>query len=85
MCSFETIHMKVTLLGTGTSTPDPERVQAGILIELENNRILFDIGPGTYYRMNQLGFDLATINSIFITHFHVRFCDALSELVAAWT
>jgi len=74
MCSFETIHMKVTLLGTGTSTPDPERVQAGILIELENNRILFDIGPGTYYRMNQLGFDLATISSIFITHFHVDHC-----------
>ena len=66
--------MKVTLLGTGTSTPDPKRVQAGILIELQHNRILFDIGPGTYYRMNQLGFDLGTISSIFITHFHVDHC-----------
>ena len=66
--------MKVTLLGTGTSTPDPERVQAGILIELGNNRILFDIGTGTYHRMNQLGFDQATISSIFITHFHVDHC-----------
>ncbi len=72
--------MKVILLGTGTSTPDPKRVQAGILIELEEDRILFDIGTGTYYRMNQLGFDLGTISSIFITHFHIDHCSDFAML-----
>ena len=72
--------MKVTMLGTGTSFPDPERVQSGILVELENDSILFDIGPGTYYRMIQLGLDLKTISSIFITHFHVDHCSDLVML-----
>ncbi|TFG30865.1 MBL fold metallo-hydrolase [Candidatus Thorarchaeota archaeon] len=77
--------MKITMLGTGTSYPDPERVQSGILIELENDRMLFDIGAGTYYRMNQLGFDLRTITSIFITHFHIDHCsDFLMFCQSLW-
>lgn len=66
--------MKITILGTGTSYLDPERVQSGILIELKDKRILFDIGAGTYYRMNQLLVDLKSIQSIFITHFHIDHC-----------
>ncbi|TFG34823.1 MBL fold metallo-hydrolase [Candidatus Thorarchaeota archaeon] len=77
--------MKITMLGTGTSYPDPERVQSGILIELENDRILFDIGAGTYFRMNQLEIDLKTISSIFITHFHIDHCsDFLMLCQSLW-
>jgi ribonuclease BN (tRNA processing enzyme) len=66
--------MKVTMLGTGTSYPDPDRVQTGILIELEEESILFDIGAGVYHRLIQAGADLESISSIFITHFHIDHC-----------
>ncbi|TFG94093.1 MBL fold metallo-hydrolase [Candidatus Thorarchaeota archaeon] len=66
--------MKVTMLGTGTSYPDSDRVQSGILIEIDGKRILFDIGAGVYHRLIQLGVDLKSISTIFITHFHIDHC-----------
>jgi len=66
--------MKVTMLGTGTTYPDPDRVQSGILIELNDESILFDIGAGIYHRLIQTGVDLGSISSIFITHFHIDHC-----------
>jgi len=66
--------MKITMLGTGTSYPDPDRVQSGILIEIEDESILFDIGPGVFHRLTQLGVDLSSISSIFLSHFHIDHC-----------
>ena len=66
--------MKVTMLGTGTSYTDPDRVQSGILIELNEESILFDIGAGVYHRLIQSGVNLGSISSIFITHFHIDHC-----------
>lgn len=62
------------MLGTGTSYPDSDRVQSGILIEIDGKRILFDIGAGVYHRLIQLGVDLKSISTIFITHFHIDHC-----------
>ncbi|MGY5873847.1 MAG: MBL fold metallo-hydrolase [Candidatus Thorarchaeota archaeon] len=66
--------MKVTMLGTGTTYPDPDRVQSGILIELDEESILFDIGAGVYHRLTQAGVDLESISTIFISHFHIDHC-----------
>ena len=62
------------MLGTGTSYLDPDRVQSGILIELEDESILFDIGAGVFHRLTQLGVDLSSISSIFLSHFHIDHC-----------
>jgi len=62
------------MLGTGTSYLDPERVQSGILIEIDNESILFDIGAGVFHRLAQLKVDLNSISSIFLTHFHIDHC-----------
>ena len=74
LLSGSLIQMKVTMLGTGTSYPDPDRVQSGILIKLDEESILFDIGAGVYHRLIQTGVDLKSISSIFITHFHIDHC-----------
>ena len=66
--------MKVTILGTGTSYPDPERVQSGILIKIDEESILFDIGPGVYNRLVETGIDLSSISTVFLTHFHIDHC-----------
>ena len=77
--------MKAVMLGTGTSFPDPNRVQSGILIEEGNHRILLDIGSGVLHRLTQLEFDIKTINAVFISHFHVDHCaDFLPLCQSLW-
>ncbi len=77
--------MKVTLLGTGTSYPDPNRVQSGILVEADSESILLDIGSGTLHRLTQLGKDLDAISSVFISHFHIDHCsDFLTLCQSIW-
>lgn len=77
--------MKVTLLGTGTSFPDPNRVQSGILVEAENKTFLLDVGSGVLHRLIQTGIDLKTLDSVFISHFHIDHCsDFLTLCQSLW-
>jgi len=73
------------MLGTGTSYLDPDRVQSGILIEIEGESIRFDIGAGVFHRLTQLGVNLSSISSIFLSHFHVDHCsDFLMLCQSLW-
>ncbi|MHA1904619.1 MAG: MBL fold metallo-hydrolase [Candidatus Thorarchaeota archaeon] len=63
--------MRVTLLGTGSSEAGAERVQSGVMVEAEGEIFLFDIGSGVLHRLLQTGVELTSINSVFITHFHI--------------
>ncbi|MDF1540091.1 MAG: MBL fold metallo-hydrolase [Candidatus Thorarchaeota archaeon] len=77
--------MKVTLLGTGTSFPDPNRVQSGILIETDKAYSLFDIGSGVLHRLVQTQIDLNSIAGLFISHFHIDHCsDFVTLLQTLW-
>lgn len=77
--------MRVVLLGTGTSYPDSQRVQSGILIEDGTHRILLDIGSGVLHRLTQLEIDIKTIESVFISHFHIDHCsDFLPLCQSLW-
>jgi ribonuclease BN (tRNA processing enzyme) len=79
------IAMKAVLLGTGTSYPDPNRVQSGILVEDGDHRILLDIGSGVLHRLTQLEIDFNTIDSVFISHFHIDHCaDFLPLCQSLW-
>lgn len=77
--------MKVTLLGTGTSVPDPERVQSGILVEADDFTILIDVGSGVLHRLTQLEFDIIKLDAVFISHFHIDHCsDFLTLFQSLW-
>ncbi|MFW9767398.1 MAG: MBL fold metallo-hydrolase [Candidatus Thorarchaeota archaeon] len=77
--------MKVTLLGTGTSFPDPERVQSGILVETSQTCGLFDVGSGILHRLTQIGFDLTKLDAIFLSHFHIdHVSDFLTLCQSLW-
>lgn len=77
--------MKATLLGTGTSYPDPNRVQAGILVETETSRVLFDVGSGTLHRLTQLEFNMTSLDAIFLSHFHIdHVSDFLTLCQSLW-
>ena len=61
---------KVTLLGTGTPIPVPDRFGPSTLVEAGDQKLLFDAGRGASIRLNQLGVPLGRIDALLLTHFH---------------
>ena len=62
--------MKVTVLGSGTPFPDPDRSSAAVLVEAGEEKLLFDCGRGTVVRLNQAGVPVQAVNALFLTHLH---------------
>ncbi len=62
--------MIVTLLGTGSPTPTFDRFGPAVLVRAGGQVLLFDAGRGATIRTRQLGVQLASINALFLTHYH---------------
>ena len=71
---------RVTLLGTGTPVPSPERFGYSTLVEAGNQRFVFDFGRGVTIRLAQLKVPFGTINAHFLTHFHSDHLNGLPDL-----
>ena len=71
--------ISVTLLGTGTPQPRPDRFGPSILVEAGGTRLVFDAGRGLTIRLFELGIPLGTIESLFITHFHSDHLNGLPD------
>jgi ribonuclease Z len=72
--------LKVTILGTGTPDPNPERFSAAILVEAGEKRFMVDCGRGTVVRLAEAGQDPARIDGVFITHLHYDHTVGLPDL-----
>lgn len=86
--------MKITILGSGTSTVVPEigctcpvctssdprdhRLRASALIETDDTRILIDCGPD--FRTQVLGLPFKKIDGVLITHEHYDHVGGLDDL-----
>ena len=75
--------MQVTVLGSGTAIPVPERFPAGYLLEVGEATGLIDCGPGTLRRLAQAGSGLERIDAVWLTHFHTDHCADLAALLFA--
>ena len=73
--------MRVTLLGTGTPRPDPERSGPATLVEAGDTKLLIDVGRGTTTRLGETGLGPADISAVLVTHMH---SDHLTGLVDLW-
>jgi ribonuclease Z len=71
---------RVTLLGTGTPAPSPERFGASTLVEAGGKRLLFDFGRGVTIRLTQRRIPLGSIDAHFLTHFHSDHLGGLPDL-----
>lgn len=69
----------LTVLGSGTILPLPNHGCSGYLLRGDTGTILLDCGPGTLYRLAEIGVPPSAIDAIFITHFHL---DHVSDLAA---
>jgi len=61
---------RVTLLGTGTPVPDPDRLGPSTLVEAGDQRLLIDAGRGASIRLYQLKVPIGTIDALLLTHYH---------------
>jgi ribonuclease Z len=61
---------RVTLLGTGTPIPSPDRFGPCTLVEAGERKFLIDAGRGAAIRLCQLKIPLGRIDAQFLTHYH---------------
>jgi ribonuclease BN (tRNA processing enzyme) len=75
--------MRVTVVGSGTAAPHPDRVCAGYWVEAGESRVLFDCGNGVVHRLASLGIPWADVTHVALTHFHYDHVGDLPALIAA--
>ncbi len=73
--------MKVTLLGTGTPAPSLKRMSSGYLIEIGDDCIVVDHGPGAHHRLLESGRRAIDVTHCFLTHLHYDHCMDYGRLV----
>src|ERR1051325_11155655 len=61
--------IRVTLLGTSTPNPLPDRFGPSTLVEAGTEKLVFDCGRGNTIRLWQLKIPLGAVK-LFITHLH---------------
>lgn len=62
--------MKITLLGTGTPAPSLTRQSSGYLVELGEDVIVMDHGPGAQHRLLEAGLQPTDVTHAFFSHVH---------------
>jgi ribonuclease Z len=72
---------KVTLLGTASPTPRPDRFGPSTLVEAGDQKLLFDAGRGVPIRLRQIGVPIGRLDVLFITHYH---SDHVSGIPDVW-
>ena len=73
--------MKITILGSGTAAPRINRNMSSYLLEINNNKVLFDTGPGTIRQLLKLKVNLLDIDNIFYTHLHNDHINDLGAII----
>jgi len=78
--------MKLTILGSGTSVPHPQRSTPAHWLETSKGTILLDIGPDAPHRMAQEQLDWPNLDAIWISHFHLDHVGGLTPFLfgAKW-
>jgi len=62
--------MKLTLLGTGTPAASAKRVSSGYMIEIGDDVIVLDHGPGAAHRLIEAGQSPVNVTHTFLSHLH---------------
>ena len=61
---------EVTSIGCGTPTPLPGRFGSAYVVQAGDEKLLFDCGPATTWKLARNGISTTDINDVFFTHHH---------------
>jgi ribonuclease BN (tRNA processing enzyme) len=73
--------MKITLLGTGTPAPSLKRQSSGYLLDVGDDLIVMDHGPGAHHRLIESGHRAVDVTHAFFSHLHYDHCMDYGRLV----
>ena len=73
------VEIYVSILGSGTCVPSLRRSSCSVLMQINDNLLLFDSGAGTMRRLLEAGKTIFDISHIFYSHLHP---DHTGELVS---
>lgn len=77
--------MRLTLLGTGTPAPSLKRQSSGYLVEIGDDKIILDHGPGAHHRLLESGHRSTDPTHVFFTHLHYdHFIDYPRLVLQRW-
>ncbi len=62
--------MKLIFLGSGTGIPLSFKASPSLVFIIDNDPVVFDLGPGSLRQLTKAGVNFEKIRRIFITHFH---------------
>lgn len=62
--------LNLAIVGSGTPVPTPDRFGSAYLVEVGDQRLLFDCGPATTYKLARMGVLPTAIDHLFFTHHH---------------
>ena len=75
----------VTLLGTGSPRPLPDRFSMSTLVEAGDQKLVIDAGRGATIRLYEHGLSLGEVDALFITHFHSDHVIGIPDLwLSSW-
>ena len=75
--------LTVTILGSGTCVPSLQRGSCSVLVQIGNQHLLFDSGPGTMRRLLEAGTTIFDLDYLFYSHFHPDHSAELVPLIFA--
>lgn len=75
--------MQITIVGSGTVVPHPERVCASYYVEMDDSRILLDCGPGAMHHMARFDLSWDCLTHVILSHFHTDHIGDLPILLFA--
>ncbi|MGB6057646.1 MAG: ribonuclease Z [Microthrixaceae bacterium] len=73
--------MDVTLLGTGSPIPDPDRAGPATLVRADGQSLLIDAGRGVLMRLAAAGAGANTLTALLLTHLHSDHLSDLSDVI----
>lgn len=73
--------MKITLLGTGSPLPDPNRAGPSTLVQAGGANFLFDCGRGVLMRLAGAGLFPQMLQRLLLTHLHSDHITDLNDLI----
>ena len=73
--------MELTVLGSGTSVPHPQRSSSAYWLEADTGTTLLDCSASSIHRMAQENLDWANLDAIWISHFHLDHCGGLAPFL----
>ena len=77
------VMMKVTLLGTGSPIPDPNRAGPSTLVQAAGQHVVVDCGRGCVMRLTAAGVFPPFLSAVLLTHLHSDHISDLNDIVTS--